>query len=170
MQVSVFYTIFTLFVMMMPFSAAAQTAAGCVKGDLGNPPRIVYQCQGGVILEAEAAAVMGIIESGPNERPTDVRVLSDAVFIEITPDSGAFQIRTPHAIAAVRGTVYVVDVSADRTDVFVVEGEVSVTHLDGSDRVELTAGLGVDVTPGEPLVVRQWPEERVRNLLARFGR
>ncbi|MEM9105955.1 MAG: FecR domain-containing protein, partial [Pseudomonadota bacterium] len=99
-----------------------------------------------------------------------VRVLSDAVLIEVAPDSGDFQIQTPHAIAAVRGTVYVVDVSADQTDVFVVEGEVSVSRADGSDPVELTAGLGVDVLPGEPLVVRQWPEERVRNLLARFGR
>ena len=160
----------TVFSMMVPFSAAAQTSAGCVKGDLGNPPRIVYQCQGGVILEAEAAAAMGIVESGPNDRPTDVRVLSDAVLIEVAPDSGAFQIRTPHAIAAVRGTVYVVDVSADRTDVFVVSGTVSVSRPDGSDQVALTEGEGVDVTPGDPLVVRRWPEERVRNLLARFGR
>lgn len=163
-------TIFSLLVVMLPHSAAAQTNAGCVKDDLGNPPRIVYQCQGGVILEAEAAAAMGFIEFGQNDRPTDVRVLSDAVLIEVTPDSGAFQIRTPHAIAAVRGTVYIVDVSDDKTDVFVVSGAVTVSRADGSDQVELTAGLGVDVIPGEPAVVRRWPEERVSSLLARFGR
>ena len=170
MQTSAFVTIFTLFVVMLPLPTLAQTNAGCVKDELGNPPRIVYQCQGGVILEAEAAAVMGFVEFGQNERPTDVRVLSDAVLIEVTPDSGAFQIRTPHAIAAVRGTVYVVDVTDDGTDIFVVSGAVSVSRADGSDQVELTDGLGVDVKPGDPLVVRRWPEERVRNLLARFGR
>jgi len=164
---------FTICALLMSLAAqplAAQTLSGCTRTELQNPARSVYQCAGGVTLEAEAATALGIVEREADDRPTDVEVTSDGLYIEVAPGSGPFQIKTPHAIAAVRGTVYVVDVTSTMTAVFVREGEVSVSRADGSDTVLLTPGLGVDVSPGEALETRQWPQTRVDALLDRFGR
>lgn len=162
--------LFSILIALTSTFSNAQSLIGCTRTDLADPARVVYQCQGGVVLEAEAAAALGVIKSDPDQRPSEVEVDSDAVLIEVAPAGGPFQIRTPHAIAAVRGTVYVVDVTAEATSVFVSEGEVAVFREAGGEEVTLTAGDGVDVRNGEPLVVRQWPERRVRALLNRFGR
>lgn len=149
---------------------AAQTLSGCSKTELQDPPRSVYRCAGGITLDAEAVTALGIVERQADDRPIDVEVSKDGLYIEVTPGSGPFQIQTPHAIAAVRGTVYVVDVTDTMTAVFVREGEVSVSRTDGSDPVLLTPGLGVEVEPGTPLETRRWPAARVDALLSRFGR
>jgi len=82
-----------------------------------------------------------------------------------------FQVQTPQAIAAVRGTQWVVDVSTGKTAVFVVTGRVSVRRTANDRGVNLGPGEGVDVEQGTaPLVVRQWPAARRTALLARFGR
>jgi len=150
--------------------ASAQSPGGCIASETGNPPRTVYQCAGGIVLEAEAASLLGIAATGDNQRPTGAEVTDKAVLIQVTPGSGPFQIRTPHAIAAVRGTEYVVDVTGDKTTVFVREGTVIVSRTDGADPVTLTKGQGADVTPGQPFVAKRWPDERVTGLMARFGR
>ena len=170
MKNQVIAAFFSLLVILLPQIATAQNLVGCTATDLGDPPRVVYECDGGVVLEAEAAAALGVLATGADNRPSEVEVSSDAVLIEITPGSGPFQIRTPHAIAAVRGTVYAVDVGNGMTSVFVSEGEVAVSRLDGSDQVLLPAGFGVDVAPGEPVVAREWGADRVNRLLSRFAR
>lgn len=53
---------------------------------------------------------------------------------------------------------------------FVSQGAVAVSARQGPGAVTLGPGEGVDVRPGEPLVVRRWPQERVTQLFARFGR
>jgi ferric-dicitrate binding protein FerR (iron transport regulator) len=170
MKYSLILTMCSMLAVLTVQSAPAQTLSGCTRADLRDPPRVVYRCAGGVTLEVEAATALGITERQADGRPTDVEVSSDGLYIEVAPGSGPFQIRTPHAIAAVRGTVYLVDVSNTGTAVFVRRGEVSVAHVGGSDEVLLTPGLGVDVVPGEPLETRRWPVERVQNLMSRFGR
>ena len=88
-----------------------------------------------------------------------------------TQKRGAFQVRTPDAIASVRGTEWVVDVGAAETSTFVVQGIVGVRRRIDNQAVVLTAGEGVDVAPEvNPLIVKRWPEPRVRALLGRFGR
>lgn len=166
----VIFTMLLLVAVLSPQTLTAQTFIGCTATNLGDPPRIVYQCAGGVTLEAEAATILGIVESGNNDRPSEAEISSDGVLIEVAPGSGPFQIRTPHAIAAVRGTVYAVDVHDGKTAVFVSRGEVVVSRPDGSEPVVLTGGDGTDVAPGEPITVRQWPMERVNAFLSRFGR
>lgn len=170
MRKDVILAILSFLIILSPPSALAQTLAGCSAANVGNPDRVVYRCAGGIVLEAEAAAALGVLAAASDGRPTEVEMSADAVLIEITPGSGPFQIRTPQAIAAVRGTVYAVDVADGTTSVFVSEGTVTVSRPDGSDQVVLEAGFGVDVTPGEPVVVREWGAQRVRNLLSRFGR
>lgn len=150
--------------------AAAQQPAGCSSAPRTEPPRTVFTCRGGVVIEAESAAGFQIVPpqgAGPIQA---VELNGRGVLVDLPPRRGRFQILTPHAIASVRGTVYAVDVTASATAVFVQEGAVRVTRRDGSEPVELGPGEGVDVSPGSPLTVRRWPLERARLLLGRFGR
>ena len=96
-----------------------------------------------------------------------------ALFVDQPVRSGrqGFQILTPQAIAAVRGTQWLADVAGERTSVFVVTGRVLVRRASTSRGVVLGPGQGVDVDPGTaPLTVRRWPAARAAALLARFGR
>jgi len=90
--------------------------------------------------------------------------------VETAAGGQDFQIRAPHAIASVRGTVFAVDVTEGETAVFVSEGRVWVQKIGTAESVVLSAGQGVDVAPAAPLVVRRWGDQRVSDLLARFGR
>ncbi|MEP4815986.1 MAG: FecR domain-containing protein [Hyphomicrobiales bacterium] len=146
----------------------AQTADGCVETEATDPPRTVYQCPNGFLLEAEAATALELnTRSG---QPEIVRVERNAVLFQLQPGTGPFQIRTPYAIASVRGTVYAVDETAERTSVFVVSGEVAVSRANGSDTVVLTPGEGADVAPGVSFAPVRWSAARAEALLARFGR
>lgn len=150
--------------------AYAQVPPNCEVTTVTDPERQVFSCAFGVIIEMEAAAQMGF--AGTDLGAPDVIDLENgAILIDVEPGKARPQIRTPHAIAAVRGTVYVVEVTAEKTSVFVLRGEVSVSQLeDGSTPVLLGAGDGVDVGEEAALTVQQWPETRVDALLARFGR
>lgn len=158
------------FLILLPSVSFAQGNGVCTQTQLGDPPRIVYRCESGLVVEAEAAAALQIEGQQDQNRPGEMRLDSDAALIEVKPGNGPFQILTPHAIAAVRGTIYAVDVHDDMTSVFVVRGGVSVSRPDGSDTVLLGPGQGVNVSDGQPLVVTTWPQARVASLMARFGR
>lgn len=151
-------------------SSSAQGITGCAQTDLTDPPRVAYECANGLVLEAEAAALLGDVTQGNAGRPASVELDGRATLIEVDPGSGAFQIQTPHAIAAVRGTEYIVDVTADMTSVFVIRGVVAVSRADGSDTVLLDPGFGVDVSDGNPLAPLRWGTARAEALLARFAR
>ncbi|MCM2472311.1 FecR domain-containing protein [Rhizobium sp. CG5] len=144
--------------------------ASCQREDVLDPPRIVYRCPNGLVLEAEAAADLELQQQPGSTGPAAASLSGKAVLIEVAPGSGPFQILTPHAIAAVRGTIYAVDVTGEATSVFVLRGEVAVSRADGSQAVSLSPGEGVDVSAAQPLQVRVWGQPRVAGLLARFAR
>ncbi|WP_186766284.1 FecR domain-containing protein [Phaeobacter marinintestinus] len=147
----------------------AQVPANCAITERRSPPRQVLECPGGLIVDIEAAAQLGLI-SGDQGNIARITLQSGAVFVEVDPDGSKPIIETPHAIAAVRGTVYVVDAQADRTSVFVQRGVVKVSNRSSSSTVTLRAGQGVDVTPGAAMESKTWGASRVDALLARFGR
>lgn len=170
---------------MIGSAVPALAQATCTTRNVEPPPRVVLEC-GGIVIEREAAAVMGVPLPDINAGVVTVSLDGGAALVNVPPGRGGFQIRTPHAIASVRGTTWAVDVTAARTSVFVLEGTVSVrrTREDG-EAVTLGAGEGVDVAaapgvagterPGdrEPLpalTVQRWGAARVAALLARFGR
>ena len=154
---------------MLAAGLGAQELDGCRESQRADPPRTVYDCQNGLVFEAEAAAALSK-QAPSGAAPTSITLSEGGLLLGAPEPSRPLQILTPHAVASVRGTTFVVDVDPDGTGVFTVEGAVTVARPDGREEVVLGAGEGVDVAPGDPLVVRRWPEERVIPLLARFGR
>jgi hypothetical protein len=128
------------------------------------------RCETGITIVAEDGARY-TLHSGRDGRVDAVELNGKALLIEVTPKSGGnkFQVVTPQAIAAVRGTKWAVDVAAEKTSVFVVNGRVAVGRRTGSHSVTLRPGEGVDVEPGAPLTVKRWPPARVSALMARLG-
>ena len=145
--------------------------SSCSFSTVSDPPRQMLVCGEGLRIELEPSVQSKVLTRAGNAPPRALELDKGAAFIEVAPGSRPTQIRTPHAIAAVRGTTYVVDVSDTGTSVFVVEGEVEVRKADDqSGIVVLGQGEGVDVAADTGLEVRRWPAPRVSGLLARFGR
>jgi hypothetical protein len=121
----------------------------------------------------EQGAVYTLIDRNRDTEPEAATLSSRALLVESPARQSrrGFQVLTPQAIAAVRGTEWIVDVSGTKTAVFVVSGRVGVRRASSRDSVSLGAGEGVDVEAGVgPLVVRRWPAARASALLARFDR
>ncbi|MGO4667302.1 FecR domain-containing protein [Bosea sp. 2RAB26] len=150
--------------------AAAQQPTGCTPSARTDPPRTVFRCSGGLIIEAEAATRFQVQSPQPGRAIQSIALDGKGLLVELPRRRGPLQILTPHAIASVRGTIYAVDVTTSKTSVFVAEGRVRVTRRDGTDPVELNPGDGVDVSQEKRLDVHRWSRERAAGLLARFGR
>ncbi|HEY7089462.1 MAG TPA: FecR domain-containing protein [Tepidisphaeraceae bacterium] len=104
--------------------------------------------------------------------PKGAQLKSGALMIDFKPSARQrnFQILTPHAIAAVRGTTWAVEVTPAQSSTLAVSGSVEVTRPNRSRGVVLHAGEGADVTAGTgPITVKRWGEKRVQALLARFA-
>lgn len=158
--------------LLMPTAIDAQ-GIGCVLQAAGAPARQVLRCRDGLTIEAEAGADYTLLDRDRNGNPDGASLRSRAIFIDTQggrPSSG-FQVLTPQAVAAVRGTQWAVDVAGGRTSVFVVTGRVAVRRPNARSGVNLGPSEGVDVEAGTgALTVRRWPAARANALLARFGR
>ena len=90
-----------------------------------------------------------------------------AVTQKVLPHT-AFEVRTATAVAAVRGTQWLGEVTPEATAIVVLQGKVAVVHAQASIRgqVVLTPGLGTDVQGKRPPTApKPWAEERVAKLL-----
>jgi hypothetical protein len=79
----------------------------------------------------------------------------------------AFEVRTTTAVAAIRGTDLMGEVTADSTAIVVLDGTVMVSHARPSigGQVTLTQGLGTTVKSHEPpSVPKKWSESRIEAL------
>lgn len=133
--------------------------------------RQVLRCPDGLVIVIEAGARFGLVDRDGNGVADALTLRSKAVLVDGPARRAPFQVITPQAIAAVRGTEWAVDVGGGKTAVFVVSGRVSVRRTTSNAGVVLGAGEGVDVERGEaPLVVRRWGAPRVAALLGRLGR
>jgi ferric-dicitrate binding protein FerR (iron transport regulator) len=151
---------------------AQSSGGGCEAEALQDPPRTVLTCLNGVRIVAEDGTDFELQDRSSAAGPEAVRLDGKALLLEAPAGAveGGFEVITPQAVAAVRGTKWAVDVADGKTSVFVVTGRVAVAREYGSPGVELGPGDGVDVEAGTaPLTVRQWGAPRVAALLARFG-
>ncbi len=154
---------------MSTMPALGQTA-GCEIRQLQDPAREVLTCPNGVTITAEADAQFELQDRDGAAGPDAATLQGKALLLETPAGSTGFEVVTPQAIAAVRGTKWAVDVAEGKTSVFVVTGRVAVSRESGGAGVELGPGDGVDVEAGTaPLTVLQWGAARVAALLARFG-
>jgi len=151
--------------------AAAQPApAGCTSNHPANAPQTL-QCPGDLTIVAENGAKF-TLQSLDKKGVDSVNLQSKALLIDAPTQRGKrrFQVTTPQAIAAVRGTKWAVDAQETRTSVLVLRGQVAVRRPRGAGQVVLGPGDGVDVEPGTAsLVIKRWPQPRVDALLARLG-
>jgi hypothetical protein len=85
--------------------------------------------------------------------------------------SGSFEVETETAIAAVRGTDWVIEATTVQTSVVLVSGVVAVSgrQARASEAVVLdTSGDGTDVRPGDPPTpAKQWSAKRFADTVAR---
>jgi hypothetical protein len=149
-------------------SAIAQPAGCTFSPDERNPSEKILRCGESLTVRNTPNSSFGPL--GENT-PHGIQLDSGALMIEFnpTPAQKDFQILTPHAIAAVRGTKWVVEVGARRTSTLVLTGAVEVRRPSARRGVIVRAGQGVDVAAKGPIVVKRWAKKRVDALLARFG-
>lgn len=152
-------------------SAAAQTGnAGCGSGQPSGAT-LTFHCDNGITIVTENGAKFELKDRNRDGHVDSVELSSRALLVDVPkkPGGNRFDIVTPQAIAAVRGTKWAVDAAEGKTSVFVVNGRVSVARPAGSGRVVLGAGEGVDVEATGALVVKRWAPARAAALLARLG-
>ena len=163
-----------LVVVALAFAGASPSLAACsLVADPSHAGARMLQCGASVAAHLAEGTVVHPVGGARSSIPTALSLDAGALLIEFQPQPGAenFQILTPEAIAAVRGTTWAVEVGSGKTSVFVVAGTVAVQARRTGATASLGPGEGVDVV-GAPrtLTVKRWPEARVRALLARFGR
>jgi len=152
--------------------APAQDGGCALVQDNRNPNEKILRCGEALVIRVAPGTVYRLIPGPGSRQPSGARLDSGALMIELdrSKTKRTFQIQTPHAIAAVRGTTWAVEVKPEQTSTFVVADVVTVTRANRSNAVVLNAGEGVDVTAGRgPLTVKVWSEDRARTLLGRFG-
>jgi FecR-like protein len=136
------------------------------------PSERILQCgEALTVRPAQGTRYQPLYKKG-DPLPAGIRLDEGALLIEFQPSLWRqdFQILTPLAIAAVRGTKWAVDVTKARTSVLVLTGAVGVTNRRLNQYVILTEREGVDITPADTSTVQKsWGEARIRALLARFG-
>ncbi len=150
--------------------AAAQSNMGCAPASSTIAAQTLH-CEGGVTIVAEWGAQYTLLDRSGKGRVDGVELNSKALLIEVSkkPAGNRFEVITPQAIAAVRGTKWAVDAAENKTSVFVVNGRVAVGRRTGSHSVTLGSGEGVDVEASGPLTVKRWGAARVSALMARLG-
>jgi ferric-dicitrate binding protein FerR (iron transport regulator) len=150
-------------------ASAQQIPAGCTSQQKPNSAQSLH-CRGGLTVVAEDGAKFTLQSQGGHVEAVDLQ--SKAVLVDAPSQKGKsrFQVITPQAIAAVRGTKWAVDAQETRTSVLVLTGQVAVRRPGGAGgQVVLGPGEGVDVEPGSSaLEVKRWGQPRVDALLARL--
>ena len=156
----------------VPAALAQSGGSGCTLDRVAWTFRQILRCQDGLTIVAEAGAQFTLGDRDGDGKVDSATLRLKALLIEGSAGKAKvrFQVITPQAIAAVRGTKWAVDVQQSKSSVFVVTGRVAVRRPNANTGVVLGPGEGVDVEEGTaPLTVRRWPAERVSALMARLG-
>jgi ferric-dicitrate binding protein FerR (iron transport regulator) len=137
-----------------------------------DPSEKILRCGDSLTVQPAHGTHYRLITKGGQPLPSAIRLDDGALLIEFhpSPQQEDFQILTPLAVAAVRGTKWAMEVSPARTSTLVLAGAVAVTNRRLNEYVILREGEGVDITPSDTTMVqKRWGAARVRALLSRFG-
>ena len=157
--------------LLLTGDAAAQSAKlGCTSATAAQGTQTLH-CPTAITIVAESGAKFELRDRNRDGQVDSVELSNKALLLEVPKKPGRtrFDVVTPQAIAAVRGTKWAVDAEGAKTSVFVVDGRVSVARPAGRGSVVLGAGDGVDVEPSGDLIIKRWPPARVTALMARLG-
>jgi hypothetical protein len=162
-----------LFMAAPTATGPARAAGACaLVPDEKIPSEKTLQCGETLTVRAAQGAHYQPLYKKGDPLPVGLKLNEGALLIEYHParPQEKFQILTPLAIAAVRGTKWAMEVVPGRTSTLVLSGAVAVTNRRLNEYVILTNGQGVDITPADTSIVqRLWGEARIRALLSRFG-
>lgn len=153
-------------------AALAQSAGDCSLQPISGLQRQVLHCGDGVSITTERGAHFRLTDRNKDGKIDSAALDGKAMLLDVDSRrvKGGFEVVTPQAIAAVRGTRWAVDVGDGKTSVLVLRGRVAVRRVSAGGSVLLSKGQGVDVDGGStPLVVKRWPPARVAALLSRLG-
>src|SRR5215470_10887667 len=122
-----FFAVLLLYVISIEAAAAQAGNPACTPVSAAGPAQTL-RCAGGITVVAENGASYTLNDTNRDGRVDQAELRSKALLIDVPKKSGgrAFQVNTPQAIAAVRGTRWAVDTTADKTSVFVARGRVAV--------------------------------------------
>jgi ferric-dicitrate binding protein FerR (iron transport regulator) len=153
-------------------AASAQAVANCPLRPMVSAVRQTLNCAAGLSITVERGAHYRLADRN-HDGSVDALVLDGkAALIDVDASriQGGFEVVTPQAIAAVRGTRWAVDVKRSNTSVLVLRGRVAVNKVSTGQGVTLGKGQGVDVDRSRPaLRVTQWRQPRINALMARLG-
>ncbi|UPJ52294.1 FecR domain-containing protein [Bradyrhizobium sp. 200] len=157
--------------LLLTGDAAAQPAKlNCTSAPTAQGTQTLH-CETAITIVAEGGAKFELRDRNRDGQVDSVELSNKALLLEVPkkPGRAKFDVVTPQAIAAVRGTKWAVDAEGGKTSVFVVDGRVRVARPRGRSSVVLGAGDGVDVETSGDLIVKRWPPPRVSALMARLG-
>ncbi|AYG66300.1 MULTISPECIES: FecR domain-containing protein [unclassified Rhizobium] len=153
-------------------TASAQTFANCPLRPAVSAERQTLNCEAGLSITVERGAHYRLADRNRDGRVDALVLDSKAALIDVDAGRvpGGFEVVTPQAIAAVRGTRWAVDVKRANTSVLVLRGRVAVNKVSTGQGVTLGRGQGVDADRSRsPLHVTQWGQPRINALMARLG-
>jgi hypothetical protein len=153
-------------------AAMSQSGQCALVADDRNPTEQILRCGDDLVVRTAPGTRYQPVDQQGTELPKALRLDAGALMIEFHPSDAHknFQILTPQAIAAVRGTKWVVEVRSATTSTLVLVGEVAVARPNATQTVVLKPGQGADISAGRgPIAAKRWPKARVQALLARFG-
>lgn len=119
------------------------TGAGSIRFRLGE--------RGELLLRANSELLIDSMTSSGEKTAAELQLNQGDIEVEVTPGRGSrFEIKTPAAIAAVRGTRFRVNSNSDQTmRSEVLHGAVAV---ESSSSITVPAGFGLAAKKGEPLL------------------
>lgn len=153
-------------------TASAQAVANCPLQPAVSTTRQVLNCEAGLSVTVERGAHYRFADRNHDGRADALVLDSKAALVDVDRNrvKSGFEVVTPQAIAAVRGTRWAVDVKRGNTSVLVLRGRVAVNKVSTGQGVTLGQGQGVDADRGRAaLRVTQWGQPRINALMARLG-
>ncbi|MGG6897077.1 MULTISPECIES: FecR domain-containing protein [Rhizobium] len=153
-------------------TASAQTVASCPLQPTVSTKRQTLNCQPGLSITVERGAHFHFADRNRDGRVDAIVLDSKAALVDVDSSRvrGGFEVVTPQAIAAVRGTRWAVDVTGGSTSVLVLRGRVAVNKVSTGQGVTLGRRQGVDVDSSRStLHVNAWGQSRINALMARLG-
>lgn len=153
-------------------TASAQTVANCSLQPTVSTERQTLNCQPGLSITVERGAHYQLADRNRDGRVDAIVLDSKAALVDVDSSRvrGGFEVVTPQAIAAVRGTRWAVDAQRGKTSVLVLRGRVAVNKVSTGQGVTLGQGQGVDVDRTRSnLRVNGWAQSRINALMARLG-